>query len=99
MNAVWNSMSSLTQNCKDANNPFKVVSEKESHLTLDSIYASGDRTDKGIVGILRGKLSQPAASIVKNPAKAAKLPMLRKTFSTNKYHTSFFMAVNWSLPI
>jgi len=41
-------------NCKDANNPFKVVSEKEAHHAFDSIYATGDITGKGIVGILRG---------------------------------------------
>ena len=59
-------------------------------IYFDNIYATGDRTDKGIVGILSGYPAQPIASIVKVPSKAAKLPMLSKTFKANKYNTSFF---------
>ncbi|MEX1202389.1 MAG: LTA synthase family protein [Ferruginibacter sp.] len=59
-------------------------------IYFDSIYATGDRTDKGIVGILSGYPAQPTTSIVKEPTKAAKLPMLSKTFKAIKYHTAFF---------
>jgi hypothetical protein len=57
---------------------------------FDRIYATGDRTDKGIVGILSGYPAQPIASIIKIPTKAAQLPMLSKTFKANKFRTSFF---------
>lgn len=56
---------------------------------FSNIYASGDRTDKGIVALLSGYPSQPTTSIVKIPAKAAKLPMLSKVFSDSGYYTSF----------
>lgn len=58
-------------------------------IYFPNIYASGDRTDKGIVAILSGYPSQPTTSIVKIPAKAAKLPMLSKVFSDSGYYTSF----------
>ena len=54
------------------------------------IYATGDRTDKGILGILSGYPSQPTQSIIKEPAKAAKLPMISKTLKKKGYETSFF---------
>jgi phosphoglycerol transferase MdoB-like AlkP superfamily enzyme len=53
------------------------------------IYATGDRTDKGIVGVLSGYPSQPTQSIIKEPVKAAKLPMISKTLKERGYHTSF----------
>jgi phosphoglycerol transferase MdoB-like AlkP superfamily enzyme len=62
---------------------------KKEGVYFSNIYASGDRTDKGIVAILSGYPSQPTTSIVKIPAKAAKLPMLSKVFRDSGYHTSF----------
>ncbi len=59
-------------------------------IYFSNLYASGDRTDKGIVAILSGYPSQPTSSIVKIPAKAAKLPMLSKEFSDSNYYTSFY---------
>jgi len=58
-------------------------------IYFSNIYASGDRTDKGIVAILSGYPSQPTTSIVKIPAKAAKLPMLSKFFRDTGYTTSY----------
>ena len=58
-------------------------------IYFSNIYASGDRTDKGIVAVLSGYPSQPTTSIVKIPTKAAKLPMLSKQFTKNGYHSSF----------
>ncbi len=54
------------------------------------IYATGDRTDKGIVGILSGYPAQATTSIIKEPVKAAKLPMLSKLFKDRGYATSFY---------
>jgi len=55
-----------------------------------NIYASGDRTDKGIVAILSGYPSQPTTSIIKTPSKASKLPMLPKIFKDRGYETAFY---------
>lgn len=57
---------------------------------FSNIYASGDRTDKGIVAILSGYPSQPTTSIVKEPGKAAKLPSLGKYFIQQGYNSSFY---------
>jgi phosphoglycerol transferase MdoB-like AlkP superfamily enzyme len=53
-------------------------------------FASGDRTDKGIVAVLSAFPAQPIASIVQEPKKAEKLPILSKSFRQNGYNTSFF---------
>ena len=63
---------------------------KKEGIYFSNIYASGDRTDKGIVALLSGYPSQPTTSIVKIPAKAARLPMLSKVFSDSGYYTSFY---------
>lgn len=59
-------------------------------IYFPNIYASGDRTDKGIVAILSGYPSQPTTSIVKEPGKAAKLPSLGKYFIQQGYNSSFY---------
>ncbi len=62
---------------------------KKEGLYFSNIYATGDRTDKGIVGILSGYPAQPTTSIIKEPTKAAKLPMLSKLVKGAGYETSF----------
>jgi phosphoglycerol transferase MdoB-like AlkP superfamily enzyme len=57
---------------------------------FSDLYATGDRTDKGIVGVLSGYPAQPTTSIIKIPQKADKLPKLPKIFSDQGYQTSFF---------
>ena len=59
-------------------------------VLFDNIYASGDRTDKGVVAILNAFPSQATKSIMKLNGKQAKLPSLAKTFAENAYSTSFF---------
>jgi phosphoglycerol transferase MdoB-like AlkP superfamily enzyme len=63
---------------------------KNEGIYFSNIYASGDRTDKGIVAVLSGYPSQPTTSIVKIPSKAAKLPALGKLLKEKGYATSFF---------
>lgn len=53
------------------------------------IYASGDRTDKGLVSILSGYPAQPRSSIVKFPGKTERLPSLTRVLEKEGYHTSF----------
>lgn len=59
-------------------------------IFFSNIFASGDRTDKGIVAVLSGYPSQPTTSIVKVPSKASKLPVLSKEFKTAGYSTAFY---------
>jgi phosphoglycerol transferase MdoB-like AlkP superfamily enzyme len=63
---------------------------KKEGLYFSDIYATGDRTDKGIVGVLSGYPAQPTTSIVKVPQKADKLPKLPALFSEKSYNTSFY---------
>ncbi|MBL7871303.1 MAG: sulfatase-like hydrolase/transferase [Cyclobacteriaceae bacterium] len=58
-------------------------------ILFENFYASGDRTDKGLVSILSGYPAQPATSIIKYPAKTQYLPYLPKVLKKNGYRTSF----------
>jgi hypothetical protein len=63
---------------------------KKEGIYFSDVYASGDRTDKGIVAVLSGYPAQPITSIVKVPQKAAKLPKLPLVFANQHYQTSFY---------
>ncbi len=88
---VWESFTSkalgLTVNGKEITPGFNRLVKEGVYFS--NIYATGDRTDKGIVGILSGYPSQPTTSIIKEPTKAATLPMLSKSLKTAGYETSF----------
>lgn len=58
-------------------------------ILFDSIYSSGDRTDKGIVSVLSGYPAQPQGSIIKYTSKAQKLPYLNHFMRELGYNTSF----------
>ncbi|MEY4904630.1 MAG: hypothetical protein RLZZ292_2445, partial [Bacteroidota bacterium] len=66
--------------------------DKLSHegILFSNIYATGDRTDKGIVAVLSGYPAQATTSILKTPRKTASLPILSKDFKANGYETFFF---------
>ena len=59
-------------------------------VLFSKIYATGNRTDKGIIGTLAGYPSLAAESIVKWPEKMERIPALSQVFLKNGYHTSFF---------
>lgn len=63
---------------------------KKEGIYFSDMYASGDRTDKGITAILSGYPAQPTASIITEPNKSAKLPVLSKDFELNGYSTDFY---------
>ncbi|MCW5910670.1 MAG: sulfatase-like hydrolase/transferase [Cyclobacteriaceae bacterium] len=58
-------------------------------ILFENFYASGDRTDKGIVSILSAYPAQPKTSIIKFPDKTQKLSFLSRELEQNGYHTSF----------
>jgi len=59
-------------------------------LLFTQLYASGDRSDKGLIAALSGFPAQPTASIITIPAKASKLPTLSQALKKVGYHTAFY---------
>ncbi len=59
-------------------------------LLFKQIYATGDRTDKGIIAILSAFPAQATRSIIKENGKQEKLPSISQIFKKNKYRTSFY---------
>ena len=89
---VWES---LTKKAIDLSKNGTVVTPgmnqlKKEGVYFSDIYASGDRTDKGIVAVLSGYPAQPTTSIIKVPQKADKLPKLPKIFAEKNYNSSFY---------
>ncbi|MHC2993466.1 hypothetical protein OB13_18500 [Pontibacter sp. HJ8] len=59
-------------------------------INFTKTYASGDRSEKGMVSLLSGYPVQPTTSIIKNPKKTEQLPHLSKVFKGQGYTTSFY---------
>lgn len=59
-------------------------------LFFDHIYASGDRTDKGLVAVLSAFPAQAVQSIIKLNDKQEKLPSISQVLRDRGYHTSFY---------
>ncbi len=55
-----------------------------------NFYASGDRSDKGIVAILSGYPAQPTTSIIKYTNKTEKLPYLSHKLKKMGYTSGFY---------
>jgi phosphoglycerol transferase MdoB-like AlkP superfamily enzyme len=89
---TWESLTS-----KALNRKFEEVSvlpclerRLKEGIFFDNAFASGDRTDKGIVSILSGYPAQPITSIVKMPEKTRTLPHLPSLLKKEGYQTSFY---------
>ena len=59
-------------------------------ISFTSIYASGTRTDQGIVSLLNGWPATPYYSIMRSTEKVKKLPSLTKMLNARGYTTSFY---------
>jgi phosphoglycerol transferase MdoB-like AlkP superfamily enzyme len=59
-------------------------------VLFDAIYASGNRSAKGLAAILSGWPAQSNAPILSSPARAARLPGLAADFAHMGYHTAFY---------
>lgn len=89
---VWES---FTQKVVDQNKNGIVITPgfnalKKEGIYFSNIYASGDRTDKGIVALLSGYPAQPITSIIKVPQKASKLPTITQVLKKDGYNASFY---------
>lgn len=59
-------------------------------INFTNLYASGDRSEKGMVALLSGYPVQTTTSIIKYPQKTEKLPQLSSVFQQHGYSTSFY---------
>ncbi|MEP6596785.1 MAG: LTA synthase family protein [Ginsengibacter sp.] len=59
-------------------------------MLFTNIYASGDRSEKGLVALLSGYPTQTTTSIVKTPSKTERLQHLNKILKQQGYHSSFY---------
>lgn len=57
---------------------------------FSQIYATGNRTDKGLIGSLTGFPTLAIGSIVKWPEKMQKIPAISQKLYQNGYQTSFY---------
>lgn len=58
-------------------------------ILFDNFYATGDRTAKGLIGVLSGYPCQTQRSIIQYPSKTQKLSFLSKELESIGYNTSF----------
>lgn len=63
-------------------------------ILFDGLYASGERTPKGLPAILSGFPSQPMAMVLESADKSAGLPSLNRTFAAAGYRTVFVYGGN-----
>jgi len=59
-------------------------------VLFSKIYATGNRTDKGVIATLAGYPTLGTGSIVKWPEKMQKIPAISQKLYQNKYQTSFY---------
>jgi phosphoglycerol transferase MdoB-like AlkP superfamily enzyme len=62
----------------------------ENGILFTDIYASGMRTDQGLLSILSAFPPQPDKSMIKYTSKVEKLPSLYRTFNSINYSSSFY---------
>lgn len=94
-NIVFIVLESFTSDVVQAFGGAKGVSNEISKLTneglaFQNIYASGDRTDKGMIAIMSGFPTQAVRSIMSQPEKFEKLPSITKTLKSHQYTTAFY---------
>ncbi|MGB4205041.1 MAG: sulfatase-like hydrolase/transferase [Bacteroidales bacterium] len=62
----------------------------EEGLLFTRFYASGDRSNKGLIAILSGFPAQSSQSVIKSVSKVAKLPSITKRLRAEGYHSTFY---------
>ncbi|HTN07007.1 LTA synthase family protein [Agriterribacter sp.] len=59
-------------------------------VLFTGIYASGVRTDQGIIALLSGFPAQPQTNIVNQPEKIEHMPFLSLALKNENYHNAFY---------
>ncbi len=65
-------------------------SAAKNGVLFSQIYATGNRTDKGLIGTLAGFPTIGVGSMVKWPFKMQKIPAISQKMHQNGYQTSFY---------
>ncbi|MFC5270197.1 LTA synthase family protein [Adhaeribacter terreus] len=94
-NIVFIILESFTANLVGCAGGEKGVTPELDKLAQEGIlfrnfYASGDRSEKGLVALLSGYPVQTTTSIIKIPRKTEKLPHLAHTLKNAGYNTSYY---------
>ncbi|RYG22642.1 MAG: LTA synthase family protein, partial [Chitinophagaceae bacterium] len=63
---------------------------KKEGIYFSNMYASGDRTYKGLPAIFSGYPAMPNTTIIHSPSKSIKLEVLSRLFKEKGYATPFF---------
>lgn len=61
-------------------------------VLFSNIYASGNRSDRGMVAVISAFPSHPKIAMIKYPAKMVKYPGFPAVFEANGYNTRFYYA-------
>lgn len=83
---VWESLTSKVLN--DTVTP-GLNKLKDSGIYFSEMFASGDRSDKGLIAILSAYPAQPDYSIMTEPSKSRKLPYITKQLKEAGYNTGY----------
>ena len=59
-------------------------------LVFSNFFASGDRSEKGILCLFSGYPAQPMTTIINFPSKTQTLPFLKAPFHEKGYYTAFY---------
>ena len=59
-------------------------------MLFTNIYASGERSEKGLVALLSGYPTQTTTSIIQTPSKTEGLPHLNKILEQQGYHSGYY---------
>jgi phosphoglycerol transferase MdoB-like AlkP superfamily enzyme len=59
-------------------------------IVFRNFFASGDRSEKGMLSLFSGYPSQPTTSIINFPSKTQNLPYLKGPFHDKGYYTAFY---------
>lgn len=62
---------------------------KDEGIYFSNLYASGDRSDKGLVALLSAYPAQPDYSIMTEPGKSRKLPFITQQLKAAGYNTGY----------
>lgn len=83
---IWES---LTHKVFEPNVVPNLYRTAQEGIYFSNLYASGDRSDKGLVALLSAYPAQPDFSIMTDPAKSSKLHFLPKLLKNHGYNSSF----------
>lgn len=89
---TWESFTAKVIGTTENGKPIVLNFEKwaQKGIYFNNCYATGDRSEKGLIGILSGYPAQPITSIMTEPSKTAKLPSITKTLNNKGYSTAWY---------